>query len=531
MRWSVPLAVALVACTGPGSGAGKLGDTASYAASEAGFGGGGGDYDASGSGTTGTWGSSGTGGGTGGGTGSGGSTSWDGGTETEPEETEPPDTGTFDCITDVPTELFLSPDDSNSMSSAVLAREAVAMYGSERLPPIRTYEFFNYYDFDYAPAAPGELAVTLELAQDPEMAGDEYVLQVAIASERRTHGDRDPIDLTMVVDTSCSMGGTPIALTRDVCRTVASQLQAGDIVNMVTWAEVQDLVLENHEVSGPGDGTLLGKCESIEEGGGTNLSAGLDAGYRLAELHASPDRVDRMLLISDGGANLGITDEELIAEKADDGNQGGIYLAGVGVGVPGTYNDMLMDAVTDAGKGAAIFASDTAEVDRVLGDRFLEVFDVAARNVQLELTLPGGFEIVRFSAEEIGTSARDVEPQHLAPNDAMVFHQHLWTCAPELVSDDTIVTATVRWQDVLTGELHELVQEATFAEMLGGDTSNLRKGAAVFAYAEALKIVRKEGRAAAADAVARAFDALGVAETVLGADSELTEMRRVLEGL
>ena len=116
-----------------------------------------------------------------------------------------------------------------------------------------------------------------------------------------------------------------------------------------------------------------------------------------------------------------------------------------------------LDAVTDAGKGAAVFVSDDDEVSRVFGDRFLELFDVAARNVQLELTLPGGFEIVRFSAEEIGTSARDVRPQHLAPNATMVFHQHLWTCDADGVTDDTVVTATVRWQDVRTGELHERV--------------------------------------------------------------------------
>jgi Ca-activated chloride channel family protein len=471
----------------------------------------------------------------GGGTGSYGGSTGTGTTDYAPEdtetETETTDTGSVDCITEEPTALFLSPDDSNSMSSAALAREAVQYTSGNYLPPIRTYEFFNYYDFDYPAAEAGSLAVSLELAQDPSMAYDEYVLQVAVASEARTSETRAPMNLTMVLDTSCSMAGTAMDLTRDVCREVTGQLRDGDVLNMVTWASSQELILEDHSVRGPSDPTILEACDDLTHGGGTDLSAGLETGYALANRHASDDRIDRLLLVSDGGANMGVTDEQVIAENAEDENKGGVYLAGVGVGLPDIYNDKLMDAVTDAGKGASVFAADATEVQRQFGSRFIELFDVAARNVQVELTLPGGFEITRFSAEEIGTSARDVKPQHLAPNDTMVFHQHLWTCAPELVADDTLVTATIRWQDVRTGELRELIQEATFAEMMGGDTTNLRKGGAVFAYAEALKSVQKKGMDESADAISRAFDALDTAERLLPSDPELAEMRSTLLGL
>ena len=63
----------------------------------------------------------------------------------------------------------------------------------------------------------------------------------------------------------------------------------------------------------------------------------------------------RVVLISDGGANAGVTDLDLIASEASDSDGEGTYLLGVGVGSPGVYKHELMDAVTDAGKGAYVF--------------------------------------------------------------------------------------------------------------------------------------------------------------------------------
>jgi Ca-activated chloride channel family protein len=430
-----------------------------------------------------------------------------------------------ECLPELPVELYLSPDDSNSMASAVLARHHVLDSGYTK-SQIRTHEFFNYYSFDYASADDGELAVTLDLVGDPDDPSS-YQLQVGIASESRTKDERDPMNLTLVVDTSCSMEGAPIELTRDVCREVAGQLKGGDLVNMVTWDSEQEMWLQNHVVDGAHDPALVAVCDGLTNGGGTNLSAGLQAGYALASDAASDDRIDRMLLISDGGANLGITDEELIADKAQDLNHGGIYMAGAGVGEAGSYNDVLMNVVTDAGKGAAVFLPDSEEVAKVFGDDFVNTMDVAARNVELKLELPGGFEIARFSAEEISTDRREVEPQHLAPNDTMVFYNQLWTCAPEEVTGASEIIATVTWQDVRTGELQSITQTASFTELLASDTSRLKKGAAVFAYAEALKAIQS-GSDKAEQALDKAKELVLQAEEVYPSDADLLEIGTVL---
>src|SRR5690606_15782217 len=248
-----------------------------------------------------------------------------------------------------------SPDDSNSMSSPVQAREAVSsQWASLGSVPIRTWEFFNYYTFAYPPAEPGTLEVSTSLYRDPEDPEGEHVLQIGVSSEAITNDDRAPLNITLVLDESGSMGGAPMDMLKESCRAIAHSLREGDIVSMVTWDTSNAIVLDAYAVDGSDDPMLLAKIEALDAGGGTDLHGGLTAGYALAQEMYDPERINRIVLISDGGANAGVTDIVLISEHAGGNDEDGIYMVGVGVGGEGTYRDALMDSVTDAGKGASV---------------------------------------------------------------------------------------------------------------------------------------------------------------------------------
>ncbi len=441
-------------------------------------------------------------------------------------------TGEPACDDQEPVSLFLSPDDSNSMSSPVQARDAVlGGWSSITAAPIRPWEFLNYYTFAYPPAPAGQVIVTPTLARDPDDPTGEYLLQIGVSSEAMGE-DRPPINLALVLDTSGSMEGTSMDMLKESCRVIARSLQAGDTISMVTWNTENLVILEGRTVEGPDDAELLAAIEALSASGGTDLYSGLTAGYALANEVYDTDRINRIVLISDGGANVGVTEVELIAEQANISGADGIYLVGVGVGEAGVYNDTLMDEVTDAGKGASVFISTAAEAQKVFGERFTSTFSVAVRDVQVQLELPPGFEIVKFSGEEYSTDPAEVEPQHLAPDDAMVFHQRISTCAPELVLDDTPITVTARFEDPLSGEAREVAVEASFAELLAAEPALLRKGAAVFGYAEALKAWKSatddETRAAI---IADALAEIARAAELLPADPDLQEIRTVLEAM
>jgi Ca-activated chloride channel family protein len=442
--------------------------------------------------------------------------------ETPPSETEPLK---MVCNDQAETLLYLSPDDSNSMSSPAQIRDRVLDGGSPYIDDIaiRPWEFMNYYSWDYPAAAPRELALTTAMrvvpGSDPEH--PRWALQIAVTSEAMSASERPPMNVTLVLDTSGSMGGESIALLKATSEAIAGSLRTGDTVSMVEWDTSNSWPLANHRVSGPDDHKLLRAIARLDADGGTDLHGGLSSGYELAARTWDPQAINRLVLISDGGANVGITDIDLISENATRGGMDGVYLVGVGVGDARTYHDELMDAVTDAGKGASVFVGSEVDAEQMFGARFLETLGVAARDVRVELTLPPGFDLVSFSGEEYSTVAEEIEPQHLAPNDTMVFFQEIETCAPQLVSDAATIDVKVTWRDRDSHEPRELARSYTFGELVAGTDLQLAKGEAIFAYARGLQN----------STLADAREAVDRARRQMPNDSDLAEIDRILTAL
>jgi Ca-activated chloride channel family protein len=233
--------------------------------------------------------------------------------------------------------------------------------------------------------------------------------------------------------------------------------------------------------------------------------------------------------LSDGGANAGITEVSTIANNAQLGGRDGIYLVGVGVG-GGAYNDAPIDEVTDAGKGAAAFINSVTEASKVFGDNFVNTMAVAARDVRVELTLPPGFEIVQFSGEEQSTNPHEVEPQHLAPNDSMVFYQTIETCAPENVNASMPIAIKATYRDAKTFADKVATFESTFGALQEASPAQLHKGAAIYAYAMALD-AHQRGSLDKSTRIEQAKAHLSRAQSSLPADADLAEVAAVMQAL
>ena len=384
-----------------------------------------------------------------------------------------------------PAVLYLSADDSNSMASPAIARRVIES-GAGLVPGavLRTYEFLNYYNVPYTAPALGSLRV--EAQARPGSQATDIELQIGVQSWPASQVRR-PITVTFVLDTSGSMDGNPIFYEKAVIRAVAGKLQSGDVVNAVTWNTTNAVVMSGHVATGPNDAAVIAMADSLAGHGGTDLHGGLVAGYALAEQHYGMDRINRLVLISDGIANVGITDENLIGAKADDENKEGIYLVGVGVG--DGVNDTLMNTVTDAGNGAYVYIDKASEVGVMFGPRFDEVMEVAARAVQVELKMPWYFSIQDFHGEQYNPDPSKVKPQHLAPGDAMVFHQLLRACAASEIDMNDTLEMTARWTEPLTYFPKSNATTVTLQQLMSGADAQLRRGRAIVAYAEVLKAI------------------------------------------
>jgi Ca-activated chloride channel family protein len=444
------------------------------------------------------------------------------------EDPEEWDTDTDSCDTVNEVVLYLSADDSNSMASPVQAR-ATILSGIVFGNLVRTYEFLNYYTFDNAPALAGTVAVTAQMTPNLEIGSDEtYDFQIAVQAPALSNAARRPVNLTLSLDTSGSMGGHPIEMVRQSCLAIAGSLKNGDIVSAVTWNTSPSILLNSHNISAPDDATLVSVCNGITSSGGTNLSAGLVTAYNLAEANFSENRINRVVLMSDGFANVGVTDKDLIALHAYDANGEGIYMIGVGMGNAGSFNDDLMDTITDEGKGAYIFIDTAAEAQLMFGPRFVSNIEVAARDVQVELTLPATFEMIEFHGEEYSENPDEVDPQHLAPNDAMIYHQIIGSCDSTVVdhTDPVIITATYYNPISLTPLSTTL--NTTMGTLLAADDTLILKGNAIVAYAEALKELKTLTGSDATDLIDSVIVKVQTAQTASPGDPDLAEVLNLL---
>jgi Ca-activated chloride channel family protein len=446
------------------------------------------------------------------------------------EGTTPPVSELDDGECDIENQaLFqLLADDSNAMASPALARFLINR-GQPVTNAIRTYEFLNYYSAGYAAPEQGSVVVSAQMRAEAD--GSAYALQVAARATDPATDDRRPLNVTLSIDTSSTMGGTPIQRVKQSCVALASFLKSGDVVSMVTWDTAESVALQSHPIQGASDPTLIGQCNSLTAGGSTDLHEGLVKAYELASANYEPGRINRVILFSDGSSDADIFDKELIAEHAGDDANEGIYLMGVGVGdddSPGYYGDTGMRAIADYGKGAYIFVDSAEEAAEMFGPRFLSNVEIAARNVEVELTLPPTFQAVEPDADQHSTEQDENEPQHLAPGSALIFHQRMTSCEPAVpgLDDQVLVIATYHSPQTRAAETDELV--TTLGDLLEADSSMAHKGSAIVAYAEALKQLKTINGAAALDLIADTRDQVQTAAQALAEDPDLLEIDQLL---
>ncbi|MCC6646659.1 MAG: VWA domain-containing protein, partial [Polyangiaceae bacterium] len=419
--------------------------------------------------------------------------------------------------------LYQSSDDSNSMASPVLVRKMLMAGNTWVGAWVRPYEFLNYYRIDYQPAEPGHVRVVPQLRAGG--AEGEYELQIALRAPASPKARRK-MNLSFVLDTSGSMQGARLDRLHAVMRTILGQLQAGDLVSVATWNTSQQVLFDAHVAVGPNDPALLSAMDALQASGGTDLSNGLKKGYAMAQAVYDPSYLNRVVLISDGEANVGQTDANIIGTASHAADDEGIYLVGVNVG--DGAGDNLMNIVTDKGRGASVFIDTVDEAARMFGPRFDETMEVAARGVRLELTLPWYLQLKSFSGEQSSTNPKEVDPQHLSADDAMVFNQVFAACSPSVVSQDDVISAKATWQTPLTHEAREDGVSFKLSELLEAPSPQLAKGSAIYAYAMALRAGTLMAPAARAQLVADTLAKVSAANPT-GADPELNEIAMLLK--
>lgn len=265
---------------------------------------------------------------------------------------------------------------------------------------VRVEEFVNAFRYDYDTPVDGRaFAVHAQAAPSP-WNEELHLLRIGLQADEIAVDDAPPVHLTFLVDTSCSMGDSDkLPLVQDSLRRLVGRLQPADTVAMVTYAGSSEVILPR--TSARERAALDDAIRRLRTTGGTAMADGVYTAYELAsEALDEPRRwaglqlplggtssttaVHRVVLVSDGDANIGPSDPQGILPTIRDHAVRGITLTSLGVGQMG-YRDDMMERLADEGDGAYHFIASRADADRVLGTELTSTLHVVARDTKVQV--------------------------------------------------------------------------------------------------------------------------------------------------
>jgi len=372
---------------------------------------------------------------------------------------------------------YLSNDDSMSLASAQRMIWALQHGRSLRPADIRKHELLNYFTFPTTSPRGDE---TFGVAASAERDGDELHLALAVEG---IAPPRPPLDLTVVVDRSGSMGQDDrMGFTQRGLEILGEQLREGDTVDLIAFDSNVELLLEDLEIDYERGDPWGSAVRSLHPGGATNLSGALDLAYDVARRQgADSHRIRRVLLLTDARTNRGELDEHLLSEVGRHLDEADVRLSAIGVGHD--VDDGMLDRLTEKGKGAYVFLGSDAVVDRVFGPSFDALVQTIAHDVRFKLHLPPSLALKRFHGEESSKEARDVQPVHFFSGNQQLFLSDL------AVDDDAYdpreeLSLDITWRDPVTDAPRSQRFTTTVGQAIDSSPFAVRKARALVGWSE-----------------------------------------------
>jgi len=385
--------------------------------------------------------------------------------------------------------------DVDTASYTVMRRYVTDGY----LPPdesVRVEEYVNYFEQEYAPPTEGEgaFAIHLEGAPSPYSGERYYLVRVGLKGYEIPAESRPDAVLTFVIDVSGSMDmENRLGLVKQALRLLVEQLRPTDRVGIVVYGSSGRVVLEHTPVAESEQ--ILRAIEQLRPEGATNAEEGLLIGYRMAQMAFDAEAINRVILCSDGVANVGRTGPDAILEQIREYAQQDIYLTTVGFGM-GNYNDILMEQLADNGDGFYAYVDTLKEAERVFVHDLTSTLQVIARDAKVQVDFNPAV-VSRYRL--IGYENRDVADEDFR-NDEVDAGEigvgHSVTALyevkfhPEAAMTEPAMTVYLRYEEPDTGEVVELsraIAWADFAPAFQEASIRFQLDAVVAEYAEILR--------------------------------------------
>jgi Ca-activated chloride channel family protein len=379
-----------------------------------------------------------------------------------------------------------SQDVSKSYSRAVINQGEIVPAES-----VRVHEYLNYYEQRFPEPGDQPLGLDLRLGNTHiPTSGGEVWLQIGLQAQSLGMGERTPLNLALVLDCSGSMNGDrKMESLKQSLELFLLSLQPEDMVSIVGYDD-RAFVLRNAQPVGNGR-WVRNIVNSLSPGGSTNLHAGLMRGFEEVWKNFDIRRNNRVILLTDGIANVGVTNPDRIAADALEYNRKGIYLSTIGLGMD--MNDELLNTLADQGHGAYHFIDSAQEMDKVFRKEVDGLVERVANDVRVNIQPAHGVQLTSVTGYE-GTPPQNgvqvvLYDMGAGESQVLIVRLHVSPCRS---GEQELVEVTLQYSDVFAQKPRQ-VSNWVSTQAITVDRYNplvdieVRRNAAIVRMAEALK--------------------------------------------
>ena len=300
---------------------------------------------------------------------------------------------------------------------------------------------------------------------------------------------RPPLNLALVIDRSGSMSGRKLSYARKAARFLAGELTARDRLAIVAFDNEVTLVMPSTPVSDPLP--FIAAINTIHSGGCTALFDGWLAGATEVANHLNPAGLNRVLLLSDGQANEGLSDPKQIANKVAGLSARGISTSAFGLG--DGFDEDLMGAMATAGDGTLAFIENPGQLADLYASELQGLTTTVGKRVSIGIRAKHGAELLDLLNDLDATEAGNLRLPNLRAGQELNVGMRLQL--PAWAPNQELLSVRLAWDAPGSSGRQSFIQTLTLPVMTAADLKELDTDAAVAEQLALLKANRERRRA------------------------------------
>lgn len=215
---------------------------------------------------------------------------------------------------------------------------------------------------------------------------------------------RTPVNVAIVLDKSGSMTGDKLRKAKDAALASLERLGPNDIVSIIAYDHTVEVLVPATKISDRS--ALRSTIERLSAGGNTALFAGVSKGAAEVRKFSDRQRVNRVILLSDGQANVGPSSPTELGNFGASLIKEGISVTTLGLGID--YNEDLMTQLARKSDGNHYFIENSADLARRFSYEFDDVLSVVAQEVTVRVTCAPGVRPIRVLGREADITGQTV---------------------------------------------------------------------------------------------------------------------------